>query len=51
VLERQVALFKFDDSFRVTILELSNFDLHCGVTGDLLGQPILADLPGVRIYV
>jgi hypothetical protein len=21
-----------------------------GVTGDLLGQPILADLPGVRIY-
>jgi hypothetical protein len=22
-----------------------------GVTGDLLGQPILADLPGVRIYV
>jgi hypothetical protein len=24
---------------------------HSGVTGDLLGQPILADLPGVRIYV
>ena len=24
---------------------------HYGVTGDLLGQPILADLPGVRIYV
>jgi len=24
---------------------------RCGVTGDLLDQPILADLPGVRIYV
>jgi hypothetical protein len=24
---------------------------HYGVTGDLLDQPILADLPGVRAYV
>ena len=24
---------------------------HCDVTGDLLDQPIFADLPGVRIYV
>ena len=24
---------------------------RCGVTGDALDQPILADLPGVRTYV
>lgn len=34
-----------------TIQELRSIGLYCGVTGDLLGQPILADLPGVRIYV
>jgi hypothetical protein len=33
------------------IIDRHRFSKRCGVTGDLLGQPILADLPGVRIYV